>query len=221
MKRRHLPLLICVALCLSACNESPPVESCDQISQLSLRAILPLAIADDDMPGLVSEKFGVSESDVLVRPAAEGSDVRWTSSGVTYELLVKSGRITLARVSHKSAAPSGDMVLRCLGNPDEYWAYYYPMPTFTRRIAQLNLFYPAIGAACWITKYGSGDTPPSFGPYDTIAACDFVPVDPAEQVLPLLLSDLLGPTARDYIEQQLKPWPGNWQGINVETKPLP
>ena len=178
-------------------------------------------VSVEQMPGIISERFGVPPSTVSVRSIEEGNDVRWTSNGISYELTVQASHIVLARVTYEKVAPSGQRILECLGVPDKYWAHYFPMPTLTQRLTQLNLFYPAIGAACWMNKYGSGDRPPSFAPTDTVVACDFVPSTPAEQVILRILNDLTAPSAVKWVEDRLQDWPADWRDIVVETEPFP
>lgn len=221
MKRRCLFLMTIILISVSACAQSKPPRSCDEISQAALRLMIQKALPAEELPQLVSDTFGVPQAEVFVQPVQQGSDVRWKSDGVQYELLVQAAQATLARVTYESSSPSGDRILQCLGIPDKYWAYYYPMITPTQRLVTLNLFFPAIGSACWIDKYGRGDSPPAFEPSDNIAACDFVPTSPPDQVISRLLSDLAAPRAARWIEEQLKPWPADWQSILVETRPLP
>jgi hypothetical protein len=219
--KRLVWFLLLPALILSACVEAEPNRTCEQISHERLRGVMQQTSFSEQVAQQVSVAFDVPVSDVLVQPAKVGNYVSWKDKGIEYQLLVEGTQITLARVSYLSAAPSGEQLFECLGVPAWYWGYYYPSPKATQRLTQLTLFYPEIGGACWMHKYGSGERPPSFAPTDAVAACDFVPPTPAEQVVPRILSDLTAPSSARWVKDRLREWPTDWRDIVVVTESLP
>lgn len=235
MRRSWLLLLMMSLLGLTACIPNEPPRSCDSVTHTALRSLIQETYPVDQARQRVAATFGLREAEISIQPLSEGTPpaviktlplerggvLRWTSNGTQYELLLEGAQPVVARATYQSAMPTGDRLMQCLGKPEKYWAYYYPTPSMTRRLTQLNLFFPTSGTACWIQKYGSGDTPARFGPTDTVAACDLAPTGRADDVIPQLLKHLAAPSTTDWIQSQLKEWPGNWEAIAVETRPLP
>ena len=235
MRRSALLLLMMSLVSLSACIPNAPPRSCDSVTHTALRLLIQETQPVDQASQRVAATFGLREADISVQPLSEGTPpaiiktlplerggvLRWTSDGMQYELLIEGAQPVVARATYQTAPPNVDRLVQCLGKPDKYWAYYYPTPSMTRRLTQLDLFFPANGMACWIQKYGSGDTPSRFGPTDTVAACDLVPTVRADDVTSELLKHLAAPSTTDWIQGQLKEWPESWEDIVVETRPLP
>jgi hypothetical protein len=234
MKVRAVVMLFAVMIGMNGCVETTAPRPCEQISQTAIRSIIQDPTSVERARQRVVVSFGIPPADVSIHPLTEGeppaeikalpleqgSDIDWQHDGVKYEMVIEGTQVAAVRATYESNAPSGSALIQCLDAPGKYFARHYPGAAGTRRLAELTLFFPAIGADCRIDKY-SADDPPHFDANDPIAACDFVPVSQPDQVISRLVKELAALNAAVWMEGQLKPWLGDWQNIVVETKPLP
>ncbi len=221
------------SMTLAGCTTIGPVRSCDEIALSALQPLMHEAMPAERVVEQIRKIYQLPPESVTVHRVEALSTaapwlnekyqvgdtiVSWGKDEARYVLTIGNERITGIGVMYDQHAPSTDQVIRCLGTPEKYWAFYSPGPLPTKRLAQLHMFFPASGVIASAVRFGDGERPPRFDGNARVPDFLFVPPGSGEEAIARFLSDRPD-DMRQQIAQQLKPWPGNWEDIVIEIDP--
>lgn len=227
---RYLVTLLIGAI-LTGCIMPGPVRNCEDIALTPLQSLMYEPMSAEQTAQQISEIFQLSIEAVTVNRIEAPSTaapwlnktyhmgdvlVSWSKATARYVLHTRDNRMHSVGVAYDEAAPSADQVIKCLGAPEKYWSYYSLGPVApTKRLADLFMFYPALGIDARALKSGSGEQPPRFDGAASVIEISLVPPGAEEDVIARFLSNR-SPDMQGQITEQLRPWPEKWEDIVVE-----
>jgi hypothetical protein len=224
MSRSVSILALLAGLVLTGCAPIRSARTCEEISAARLRALIEECTSVDQAAARVTETYGIAAKDLHITRAPDNPDhcdLDWTMNGAQYSMFFLSSGVLGARITYGSSPPTADQIMQCLGVPDWYTAFYgrFPDPLLWSPTGstQLTFYYPALGVACWGSKLGHGDQVPRLDGSVAIDIFDFEPLGPPDQVLEALVTQGGSRASADWIWRAMKPWPGDWQDVEVQT----
>jgi hypothetical protein len=207
-------LLVLGVLLFAAC-EVPFVRqavSCDQIAPEALRSLAFDEMNRERMLEWIHINYQLEDSAIA---RYDADTLAWEYQGNKYSASFDQGELTYLDVRLSALEPTPDKVIDCLGAPDFYRAIYSGHSV--RNHLGLELWYVAEGIMVrhFIFRPFSQKQPPAItgnirmGTVITFFQPDEPMAVAAQGIAPIPVMDPLD-------EHPLKPWPGNWEAIEVE-----
>jgi hypothetical protein len=190
-----------------------PPRPCSEIQATELRALL----ISQASPEEIRVRIAALSDLPIKKVEASGSAYSWSANGIEGLYIVQNPDTPsdFQSVSFRftERLPSMERVLECLGAPDSYGAWYYGTPD-GYPILSFRLFYEQEGIAVLSSQTGNFGQPP---PLDvSTLAEDFYYVHPNS---PHALSEGLAFGISEERQAKIKPWPGSWDKIEIDTEP--
>jgi hypothetical protein len=141
--------LALVVLVLAACTVQPPRQptDCTEVADVRLDSF-PFAVAtEQSILAWIENQFAITPEGVRIRPTNVGIEyLDWESErkAFTVSLSDQGERVASVSAKWRTQAPSIGDVLRCLGAPQSYRAYYALNPD-AGPWTNLELWYPERG----------------------------------------------------------------------------
>lgn len=219
-------LLLFVIVVLGACQPQERADrDCDalfisQLQSLDFSVDGPIELREwldaelEIAPGMVNtegvdDPFGQSELTSLTR---------WIGNSRRYLGKFVGSDLVQVQELWTDDEPTGDDVLRCLGEPAFYMAYYdQPSTQFELLV---DLWYPQKGLLVRAIEFGRDPTrPPTVSGQLRFDLIRYVaPNQSMEDVVADAFIDVWA-EAREAWMAQIRPWPGTWEAVEVTIHP--
>ena len=221
MKQRPIPFaaLLILAWLLSSCFDAPvyPPLDCAEVSDAKL-ATFPFDQSAAVASVWIQYEYSLTTKEIEDGLSADGTQhsLYWRVQQQSYDVTVWSDarESALIRVRRSDRAPTLADVLRCLGDPSLYRAYYvwYPEAVGTA----LELWYPEQGLmlTAHVTRRASG-----FRDHQIVEGTSYVQAGQPEEIIPRLFL-AVAPGSDRYIQilHGLKPWPGSIEDVTIDDR---
>jgi hypothetical protein len=213
---RRFLLLVSIASVLIGCNIGWPPRSCAEIAPPGIRELLARPALPNEAPARIAQVFGLQPGQVHFYPdAAQQGGYAWDKDQVRGGLITRNSQPQAITLIYSAQMPSVDAVMRCLGAPDKYRAYY--TWGVERHQLSFELYYATQGVRAGAYEFSdSKDSPRSSGDIGAMGMMYFLFVQPGTltETMQRLTADL-SPEAIG----QLKPWPGKWEDLVIDVDP--
>jgi len=196
-------------------------RTCDDITDMRLRSLLHETLSPEDMKRRLAEIYGVLPGKVDSATNDDGSGyVKVSQQGMAHTLVTQDSHPIGGRLLFDSQLPSAQKVVQCLGNPEWYWAYYSVRPKGAGNPLALYMYWPSKGIHAYVIMVAHIKEPPSLDGNMPVTFIDYVLPSSDEQTTMDELTSDHSPVIRDHLRDQLKPWPGQWQDLQIELNPI-
>jgi hypothetical protein len=179
-------------------------SDCDQILGRIFRPMFDPAMNVEGLERLISQAHALSANDFHRRQDRDLFCLDWQKDGVWYTAGLQGGALLFVNMRFEPGQLLASQVIACLGAPQWYQAWYNSYLGSESSSVQVALVYPAQSSIIYCSQLlaFAAEHPPS-----------------VDDRLPVTMVSIFGTHWSD-TEQVLgrsKPWPGNWQSIEIET----
>jgi len=217
--------LFVLAISMVGCSVNVPrasdTRTCDDVAIVLLQGMLTQQMTPANMRDRLVETYKVpSDQAQYVISNDNGASVSVHKGGIKYSVEMQGNDPVGARIQFDTLPMSAGKAISCIGEPDLYRARYAFGPSATDHLLSLNLFIPRQGVEIYAFTFGTSKFPPKLTEDIPVAFLSVVIPSDHESTMAALLRD--SPADSEYGQQlrrQLKPWPGNWQDIQIEIDP--
>lgn len=224
--RKSILSLLCLSLIvwLLGCTVRVPGRrmACNQILDDAAHSIPFEALTPERMQQWLQDTYHHEASDIAVLEFANEQmtkGVAWNWNGKGYGAAFRNEDLRNIVVRWRGTRPTITEVLDCFGEPDFYRAGYSPAGEPGNKL-ELELWYPEKGLMVGHFRYSHSEQPPAIASRSTMTDLTIVRPGSIEAVV---ADAYLGRAVevREKALQALKPWPGTWEDIVVETTVFP
>lgn len=213
----------------------PVLTDCDIITAAPLRTLMQMNTAPPNPVHWIAKSFGLEYAEIekIERKAIETDksssnwwDIEsgtsygwWGADGIHYWLYISNG-IPSAQVRFWRAKPTAGRILECLGPPDRYRARYFFHPPGVNSLI-FEMYYPSKGFRAthvYQTTNLKRKRPPQIVAHTPI---EEVKVDLSDVSFEeYIRRTITPPELAEMILTESKPWPGNWEAIEIDLGPF-
>lgn len=204
MNYKSLPAILLILL-LFGCGTFTSSRTCEEIAATELRELLRQPESREKTRTAIAKVYDLP----LERVDASSGGFGWSKDDVIGNFTIRDDAPTYASLNYRNRQPSVDEVIRCLGRPDLYWAWYSYAPGDTHRL-NFELYYRDQGIAALVQIVGTGNEPPHLDGGTELVHFSFFPPSSSERMI-----ERMGEGHGSLWWQQIKPWPDNIKDIVI------
>jgi hypothetical protein len=224
MTYRGLLTLIAVCLFTSplvACQWSLSHASlnCDQIKDHTILSANLDHLRPDKTAAWIKQHYPIQESDIRETDYNHSEitkGISWAGREKVYSIVFRKVSLRNIKIVWESTQPTTQDILKCLGVPDAYSAFYTPTIKVHIKVFELELWYPKQGIVVRSVQMTSSDKPPEVRQHSEMTEMVVVKPGSLEQVVSAAYTPRAGAIVSETL-QSLKPWPEKLQDIVVMT----
>jgi len=198
---RYILCLLLVCFLLGGCA---PAFSCEDLLEPEIKGLMKSQGTVEETRAKIAELYNLP----LDHVPDLGEAIQWGGGSVSGWLGKPENPGLLMRFHGPN--PSIENVLDCLGTPDFYSAVLYPTPD-GGPLLNFKLYFTRQGISTDSGELGWLGMSPTLERTDAIDDLYFVEPGSPEETLKRLT-----PTYSDEDRTRIKPWPGSWNGLEID-----
>ena len=206
--------ILLAGILLSSCTGIGPVQpNCDEMT--TLRAQISREGPPEQLRTWIADTYKTAPEGIATNALALQQEylLQWQKDGLWYNMTIDKGVVTDIGVEARGLSAAD--VIACLGQPGYYSATYgYETEGGTQ--LNFNLLFPDQGILAGGAKIlrARPAQPPAITGDFPIGSFLFMQPSPASTLLQRA-HNVYVPALREQMINAFKPWPGDWQGIEI------
>lgn len=205
---------------LIACGIRNGPLSCSDAVELTLYAIPFDELSASNLVQWVQDTYKLDSSDVVTNEYVKGGqNLVWRDQSNLYNAHLPLNDLLRLDVYWQRAQPSAQVIMdpNCLNEPDLYRASY--AQDVEAKLFTLELWYLDEGMVITHHSFSQNEQPPAVGGKLPMSSVSVLRVQGAAEMVEDMFGVETGFTDEDrqQILQELKPWPGAWDLLEITT----
>jgi hypothetical protein len=207
-------VLLWLCILLAGCTQLGSAQpNCNEM--IALQGQISREASPEQLKAWIAETYRISPDSITsdLVPQTQGHLLQWRTRDLWYRMSIARGVVTDIGVDARGLTAAD--VIACLGQPTQYSATY-GMETEGGKQLDFDLLFPKSGILAGGVRIlkARPEKPPAITAEFPMLGVRFMQPGPVPELVQRLASEYV-PALREQMIKGYKPWPGDWQAVQI------